>query len=447
MGNNKEKYYRMDIEKYWERNRKISIVMPVYNTGEYLRQSLDSLVNQTFKDFELICVDDASVDVLTKSILEEYRQKYNFIQVIYLNTNTGAGEARNIGFGRTSGEYVSFLDADDVFHPRMLEIMYNNICRKKADVCICGYKYICSENETEKFDEVIVKPRKYDKEALSEDWLLFNSPNPWTKLCKRSFLSESNIRFQPIPACNDVYWSCMVQIKAKKVCFVEGEEILIQYQAIGHNQITLRKSVLSIYDAMTAVVQRVVGEHLSEETMNAVILLFMWLEVGEIRRAQDKEKIKECHCMTRQYLLDKVKNVSYKSVFYNGLLYSFMQPDFIERCFPWQMTFVEQLYLNEKRLLMLLNQAEKVVLWGNGKRGEAFQKFCIDHNIKLWGVADLKNTNIHKKTEYGYEIISIEEALYYTDMVVAGNTKVFHEAGKKAIDQILINLQDFCPFG
>lgn len=447
MGNNEEKYCGVDIGISRKQNRKISVIMPVYNTGDYLKQSFDSLVNQTFRDFDLICVDDASDDIKTGKILDEYRNKYDFIRVIHLDINVGAGEARNIGFCRATGEYVSFLDADDIFHPCMLEIMYDRIQQENADVCICGYEYLSDKEETEHFDNTIIKTRKYDKKELSEDWLLYNSPNPWTKLCKRNFLEENQICFQSIPACNDVYWSCMVQIKAKKVCFVEGKEILVRYRTSNPNQISVRKSVISIYDAMAAVIQKVEEERLGKDSMRAAVLLFMWLEMAEIRCAADMEQIRQCHQKTRNFLADRVKNISYQSVFYNGLLYSFMQPDFIERRFPWKMTFYEQLSLNEQRLLMLLKQAAKVVLWGNGKRGEAFQKFCKNHNINLWGVADSQNVDIHRRTLYGYEIMSTEEALYQANMMIAGNTEVFEALEKRRTDQFIINLQDFCPLG
>lgn len=94
---------------------KISIIVPVHNTGVYLEESLESIFTQSFQEFEVICVDDASSDKLTREILHRYQCIYENMRVIWLEENIGAGEARNIGFDEAKGEYVIFLDADDVF--------------------------------------------------------------------------------------------------------------------------------------------------------------------------------------------------------------------------------------------------------------------------------------------------------------------------------------------
>ena len=98
---------------------KVSVILPVYNAGKYLHQCMDSIVNQTLKDIEIICVDDGSSDN-SLEILRQYAEKDERVKVI-AQANGGAGAARNNGLRAATGEYLSFLDSDDFFELDMLE--------------------------------------------------------------------------------------------------------------------------------------------------------------------------------------------------------------------------------------------------------------------------------------------------------------------------------------
>ena len=112
---------------------KISVIMPVYNSEEFIEIACESLNNQTFKDFELICVNDGSTDNSLKKI-NELNEKYGFIKV-FNQENQGSGEARNNGLDKASGDYVAFLDADDIFIDEdALEKMYQFGIENDADI-------------------------------------------------------------------------------------------------------------------------------------------------------------------------------------------------------------------------------------------------------------------------------------------------------------------------
>ena len=98
---------------------KVSVIVPVYNAQSHLRQCLDSIMGQTLREIEILCVDDGSTDG-SAQILEEYKGCDPRLHVI-MQENIGAGAARNRGLAEASGEYLSFLDADDFFEPDMLE--------------------------------------------------------------------------------------------------------------------------------------------------------------------------------------------------------------------------------------------------------------------------------------------------------------------------------------
>lgn len=120
-----------------EKNKLISIVVPVYNVEQYLKQCVDSILKQTYKNIEIILVDDGSKDNSGK-ICDEYCKKYENCRVIH-KKNAGLGMARNSGLKIIKGRYVSFVDSDDWIKPDAIEQLYNALTEKKVDFCKCGF--------------------------------------------------------------------------------------------------------------------------------------------------------------------------------------------------------------------------------------------------------------------------------------------------------------------
>lgn len=112
----------------------VSVIIPVYNTEKYLRQCLDSVINQTLGDIEFVCVNDGSSDS-SRDILMEYASIDDRVTIINQN-NRGAGVARNTGLTEASGNDVHFLDSDDWVATNLYEVLYKNIREQQADVCV-----------------------------------------------------------------------------------------------------------------------------------------------------------------------------------------------------------------------------------------------------------------------------------------------------------------------
>ena len=117
----------------------VSVIIPVYNKEKYLKQCLDSVVNQTLESIEIIIVNDGSTDGSSK-IIEEYRKKYDNIKVIN-QENKGVVEARIVGYLNSTGDYIGWVDADDFVDLGMFEKLYNNAKKNDSDVSICSYKF------------------------------------------------------------------------------------------------------------------------------------------------------------------------------------------------------------------------------------------------------------------------------------------------------------------
>jgi len=174
---------------------KISIIVPVYNVEEYLGRCVDSILSQTFTDFECILVDDGSPDKCPV-ICDEYAKKDERITVIH-KKNGGVSSARNAGLDVARGEWIGFVDSDDWCDTDMFSVLYENALRYNADVSICDFKKVrccCTiENRTTKKE-----PKVYNKyEAKIR---LFSTHTFWgtscCKLVKHSLISQNNIQYE-----------------------------------------------------------------------------------------------------------------------------------------------------------------------------------------------------------------------------------------------------------
>ena len=135
-------------------NPKVSIVVPIYNVEKYLRQCLDSIVNQTLKDIEIICVDDGSKDS-SPEIIEEYVKKDSRVKVI-TKENSGYGNSMNRGFDMATGEYIGIVESDDYADPDMFEKLYDIAKKNDLDIVKSGFYFYYSvpEEKNEKVEIV-----------------------------------------------------------------------------------------------------------------------------------------------------------------------------------------------------------------------------------------------------------------------------------------------------
>lgn len=166
---------------------KISVIVPIYNVEKYLEKCLNTIISQTYKNLEIILIDDGSNDN-SGIICDEYAKKDKRIIVIH-QKNTGVSSARNKGLKIASGDYIGFIDPDDYIQKNMYEIMLNNILESKSDICICGIKRITEDgiiaNITKK-QEIREYTKKEILELLIQDKYITTSV--WNKLFKSELI-------------------------------------------------------------------------------------------------------------------------------------------------------------------------------------------------------------------------------------------------------------------
>ena len=208
---------------------KVSVIIPIYNVEEYLRACLDSVLNQTLGDIEIICVDDGSTDC-SAMILAEYAAKDSRVRIV-AQKNAGAGAARNTGLAIAQGQWVSFLDADDVFDSKMLSDMVVAGESENADVVACSEK---------KRGDIFFRWRGW----------------AWDKLFKRDFIMHHMLEFQNLPVSNDLFFTYSALALSSKTVAVANDYVFHRKRA-GSVETTRDRAPLAPLEAVKALHARI----------------------------------------------------------------------------------------------------------------------------------------------------------------------------------------------
>lgn len=224
---------------------KISIIVPVYNVEKYLSNCINSILNQTFKDFELILINDGSTDN-SLDICKYYKNIDNRIFIID-KENGDVSSARNVGLDIAKGEYIGFVDSDDYIHPQMYEILYNQIIKNQADISMCEFKRIYEFNKKELSNKDILNQ---EIEILNNKEAVFKLAEDnsvvyvvvWNKLYKKNLFN--NIRFKEGIIHEDQYImhrllyniDKLVYVKEKLYFYLQRKES-IMHSKLGIDQV------------------------------------------------------------------------------------------------------------------------------------------------------------------------------------------------------------------
>lgn len=238
----------------------ISVVVPVYNGEKYLRECLDSVLAQSFSDWEMIVVDDGSTDA-SGCIADEYASRDNRISVLHI-PNGGMSVARNIGIDSARGEYVYFLDSDDIVHPEAFRVLLSSFKDCGVDMAVAGAEIseFFHPVVINRFKFQILSPEKAVKDSLYQKGVLHA---PWGKLYKRSILDK--VRFTKDLCYEDLDFFYRYCLKCDRVAYCR----LPLYFYRQHNE-----SIMHTWKAQRLDVLRVVDEIESFMAVNHPTLLF-----------------------------------------------------------------------------------------------------------------------------------------------------------------------------
>lgn len=171
-------------------DKKVSVIIPVHNAEEYIKKCLDSMVNQTIKEIQVIIVDTASVDQ-TENIVKEYIKQYSdFFTYLKLDNNIGMAAARNKGVGKVETPFFMFVDSDDYLEPEACEELYKTAMKSNLDIVVCdGYYYHLATD----YKEEVQLYNEYS-ESVEKNYMVSNF-RPWAKLFSTSFWRMNNLKF------------------------------------------------------------------------------------------------------------------------------------------------------------------------------------------------------------------------------------------------------------
>lgn len=195
---------------------KISVIIPIYNVEQYLARCLDSVVNQTYKDLEIICVNDCSPDNSGK-ILEWYAKKDNRIKVISRDKNGGLSAARNTGLDAASCEYIYFIDSDDWIDPDYIETMYCAAQESKAEAVLNTSMCLHYENEPQNTHFRKVHNNYSHCFVDANEAILKVNWNTVLHFWKKSFLDKIHARFPEGYFIEDIYFQAVTYIYLHKI--------------------------------------------------------------------------------------------------------------------------------------------------------------------------------------------------------------------------------------
>ncbi len=222
---------------------KVSVIIPVYNVEKYLKQTLDSVVNQTLKDIEIICVDNKSTDN-TLNIIKDYANKDNRFLIIENEENIKQGLARNIGVLKAKGEYIFFLDGDDFIKNECIEKMYNKAKNDDSDLTICCWALYDDKsgkiNSSHVYSLLKQIPEHYNDKTFSwrdiKESIFWQSSVPWDKIYKREFLINKDVKFPGGVFFEDNVFVYDAFFKSEKISILR--DILIFYRTNRKGAVT-----------------------------------------------------------------------------------------------------------------------------------------------------------------------------------------------------------------
>ncbi len=252
----------------------VSIIIPVYNAEKYLLESVQSALSQSYKNIEIICVDDGSSDS-SPEILKKLASDNSNVKII-TQENAGGGVARNKGLDNAVGKYVYFLDSDDIAAPNLIEKALARANECDADlVAFHGYTFVNDDVNTKKFKsgfnkniatntDGVVSYKDFPSTILS----LVNVV-PWNKLIRRDFLVKNNIRFLNLTTSDDVTFSALCNAYAERIAFADNA---LLYYRVGHSGTvsTNSSNILNVRFAVEAVEKRVAELPYAKEIISSV---------------------------------------------------------------------------------------------------------------------------------------------------------------------------------
>lgn len=291
----------------------ISVILPVYNVQDFIGDCLESVISQTHKDIEIICVNDFTMDN-SMSVVKEYAKRDKRIKIVHNARNRGLGGARNAGLDAASGEYIIFVDTDDKLMPDMVARLYKTLLETGADMVFCDL-YLQNAANTltphKPFHDPVFASRAdfHPQKAIwefSDIW-----PSAWNKIYKKEIIDKNKLRYHENIQYEDhtFYWEYI--FSSRKVTYLPESLYIYRNErsdSIMHTPSIRCFEIFSVLEQIHNIFKNHLSEHLYNILMPKIAIRLLWERYNILLYEQKKEFIKK----SRKYLSSFKKQDLYK---------------------------------------------------------------------------------------------------------------------------------------
>ena len=461
---------------------KVSIIIPVYNMEKYLEQCLDSVVNQTLKEIEIICVDDGSTDN-SVNIIKSYAANDSRIKLIQ-QKNQFAGPARNNGLKLARGEYVAFIDPDDWIDTNMYYEMYNQAKQLKSDIVVCNYEkynenskqfsstpfFTELKNGLNVVDSNIPENKNISPETMRKSLMIFPCYS-WNKIYKNSLLKIHDIKFDTCQCYED--WNFVLKSHMKAIRFSYIDKCYYKYRY--HESSTLRTTrnnrYVYIIDLLSQIKQYLKSENIPQAMWDnfdffvMINIYWVWLDAVYIGNETSalKTTIKQAKKLIQQKHLSRMEELLNSShrIFYKKALIVELNPCHGE-CIPGYAKYLNELGYNvdvmvhedqkaEEPLKSLNNvkiyyrSEPEILKYLNTKQPEKYEIVLFNSNIiysqRLASILDLIKIKYQKT-----KVLCVEHRLENLPSLIKKCKAIVIKSFKKTSNTFEVNPHYFGEF-
>ncbi|MDR2616265.1 MAG: glycosyltransferase [Endomicrobium sp.] len=294
---------------------KVSVIVPIYNVEKYLPRCLDSLLNQTLKDIEIICVEDCSTDN-SRSVLKEYGQRDSRLKILYNKFNSGLATTRNNGLKVAESGYIMFCDSDDYYDQSMCLKLYNTINNCNCEIAVCGINVIYEDKSGLPYKESDKKyyAIKYDGLIKVTNKIVLNTDvSVCNKIFKREIIEENNITFPDGLLFEDACFYFCYMIFCKNIFFIKDKFYNYVRQENGiMSELIEKKSIRAIehlyiaekiYDFL--VIKNIFKNN--KELFFEIFKSFFWFAFNHSQQRERIYVINECESFLKKNELTFIK--------------------------------------------------------------------------------------------------------------------------------------------
>lgn len=405
----------------------VSIIVPVYNVEKYLVECLESLISQTLKDIEIICINDGSTDN-SLNILQEYSLKDNRI-IIINKENTGYGNTMNVGLSRATGKYIGIVESDDFAESFMFERLYNIAEKNTVDMVKSNYFTFKGSGMKEKVFIENLNQCKYNRIfcPIDEPEIFFASPSIWTSLYRRDFIINNNIYFNETAGASyqDTSFAFKVLSMAKKVYLTKDAYLYYRIDNMGSSVLSTEK-IFCVCDEYKEIENFIQKNYINKAKLRDIKFIMKYRTykwnydrlISAFQYAFLLKMYEELKYEFKYKYLDSKYLSEYEVEDLNMLIKNFKKyfeltsKDFKDDRLLKVHTSNSKIYIDA--LLNEVDHYENIIIYGAGIIGKKVAQFLINNNKQIFSFA-ISNSNTDQEIEMGINVKSINEMLKMRD--------------------------------